>query len=166
MRVSAIGHEDAGIETARVQLRRLTNHNGIASYVTNMVGMHMRPNSLANAGSHVKKTRAMFDKSVNSGDLILLSSADVSVTSQAREADSLRAFLFDRLDDYRKRMREPMLTGRDLIDAGFAPGPDFTWMLERAKLFHFAGLSPENALKQLRREARTRMEKAGESSTV
>ncbi|MDR1262484.1 MAG: HD domain-containing protein [Oscillospiraceae bacterium] len=151
-RISAVGHEEAGVDRAREQLQRLTNQNALIEYVLNMVQMHMRPNRLAHSRSPIKKTRAMFDKSVNPNDLILLSKADVLITSQAAHADELESFLYERLDDYHKRMREPMLTGLDLIAAGFVPGPGFSEWMARARLFHFAGLSPENALRQLMNE--------------
>ncbi|MDR2658164.1 MAG: HD domain-containing protein [Oscillospiraceae bacterium] len=151
-RISAVGHEDVGVDRTREQLQRLTNQNALIEYVLNMVQMHMRPNRLAHSRSPFKKTRAMFDKSANPNDLILLSKADVLITSQAAHADELESFLYERLDDYRKRMREPMLTGLDLIAAGFAPGPEFSELMARARLFHFAGLSPENALRQLLNE--------------
>ncbi|GHU67588.1 multifunctional CCA protein [Clostridia bacterium] len=148
-RISAVGHEDVGTERAREQLHRLTNQNALIEYVLNMEQLHMRPNRLAHSRSPVKKTRAMFDKSTNPNDLILLSKADVLVTSQAANADELEAFLFERLTDYQKRLREPMLNGHDLIAAGFTPGPGFSDWMARARLFHFAGLTPENALRQL-----------------
>jgi tRNA nucleotidyltransferase (CCA-adding enzyme) len=155
-RISAVGHEDIGVDLARTQLKRLTNQNSLTDYVLNMVQMHMRPNRLAQSRSPVKKTRAMFDKSINPNDLILLSKADVLVTSQAASSNDLEQFLYERLDDYRKRMREPMLTGRDLIAAGFTPGPGFSELISRARLFHFAGLAPDKALKQLISENKPR----------
>ncbi|MDR1598720.1 MAG: HD domain-containing protein [Oscillospiraceae bacterium] len=157
-RISAVGHEDIGVELARTQLHRLTNQNALIDYVLNMVQMHMRPNRLAQSRSQLKKTRAMFDKSVNPNDLILLSKADVLVTSQAERADELEVFLYDRLDDYRKRMREPMLNGRDLIAAGFVPGPGFSEWIARARLFHMSGLTTDRVLRQLVSERRKRSE--------
>ena len=46
-------------------------------------------------------------------------------------------------------MRLPMLTGKDLIAAGFEAGPQMGEALRRARQLHFAGLSPDAVLAQL-----------------
>ena len=61
-------------------------------------------------------------------------------------------FLLERLDDYRRVMERPMVTGQDLIAAGLRPGPEFRRMLERARTLHFSGLEKQAALRQVLRE--------------
>ena len=95
----------------------------------------------------------MFDLSVCPEDLILLSRADASGKLDAPYDEGYERFLTERLEDYRQVMRRPMVTGRDLIDAGLKPGEAFSALLARARQLHFAGIGRENALKQLLAEA-------------
>ena len=45
-------------------------------------------------------------------------------------------------------MAKPFLKGRDLIEAGLAPGPYFSEVLDYAHKLRLAGIDKENALKQ------------------
>lgn len=152
-RITAYGHETLGLPMVERQLRRLTNNARLIRYVCNQVELHMRPNMLAANQSRKKKTRAMFDLSVCPEDLILLSRADASGKLDAPYDEGYEHFLTERLEDYRQVMRRPMVTGRDLIDAGLKPGEAFSALLARARQLHFAGIGRENALKQLLAEA-------------
>lgn len=152
-RVTAYGHETLGLPAAERQLRRWTNNARLIRYARNQIELHMRPNMLAANRSRKKKTRAMFDLSVCPEDLILLSRADASGKLDAPYDESYERFLRERLEDYREVMRRPMVTGSDLIAAGLRPGEAFSALLARARQLHFAGLSRENALKQLLAEA-------------
>ena len=42
-----------------------------------------------------------------------------------------------------------MVTGKDLIAAGIAPGIGFAEAIQRARHLHFSGLEKQNALKQV-----------------
>ena len=46
-------------------------------------------------------------------------------------------------------MKQPMVTGQDLIRAGYRPGEQFKDMLRFARQLHFSGLDREHALPQL-----------------
>ena len=148
-RITAYGHETLGVAIAERQLRRLTNNARLIRSVCSHVALHMRPNMLAAHRSRKRKTRAMFDLSACPEDLILLSRADASGKLDAPYDESLERFLFERLEDYRAVLREPMVTGADLIAAGLRPGPSFAVLLDRARQLRFAGLSHENALRQV-----------------
>ncbi len=153
-RITAYGHEVLGLPLCEAQLRRITNQQKLIDYVKNMAWLHMRPNMLAAARSKKKKTRMMFDLSVCPEDLILLSRADASGKLDAPYDEGVEAFLRERLEDYRRVMQRPMVTGQDLIDAGLRPGPDFKSRLARARALHFAGLEKPAALRQVLAEAR------------
>ena len=153
-KITAYGHEVLGLPDCERQLRRLTNQASVIKYVTNMARLHMRPNMLAGAKSKKKKTRQLFDLSVCPEDLILLARADASGKLDKPYDPENERFLRERLDDYRHVMTRPMVTGRDLIDAGLRPGPDFSRYLDRARQLHFAGLDRERALKQVLGEFR------------
>lgn len=153
-RITAYGHETRGLELCEAQLRRLTSQAKLIEYVKNMMWLHMRPNLLANAKSKKKKTRQLFDLSVCPGDLILLSRADASGKLDKPYDEGNEAFLRERLEDYRRVLQRPMVTGQDLIRAGLRPGPEFSKYLKRARLLHFSGLERDRALKQVLAEAR------------
>ena len=153
-RITAYGHEVQGLPLCEQQLRRLTNHTKLIEYARNMMWLHMRPNMMARAKSHKKKTRALFDESVCPEDLILLSRADASGKLDAPYDESYEAFLQERLTDYRQVMTRPMVTGKDLAAAGLAPGPDYSRWLARARQLHFGGQEKPAALRQVLKEAR------------
>lgn len=148
-RITAYGHEVLGLEMAERQLRRLTDNEKLIRYVLNMTRLHMRPNMLAGSNSKKKKTRQLFDESLSPNDLILLSRADATGMLGQPYDEGYETWLRERLKDYRACVSRPMVTGKDLIEAGFVPGADFTKLLKRARLLHFAGLEKKNALKQL-----------------
>ncbi len=144
---------------AETQMCRLTRHVRLIEYVKNMMWLHMRPNAMAMNRSRKKKTRQLFDMSVCPEDLILLSRADASGKLDKPYNVSNEAFLRERLDDYRRVMARPMVTGQDLINAGLQPGPDFSRWLDRARQLHFSGLEHRRALAQVLAEARQTLKK-------
>ena len=154
-KITSYGHEVAGLPLCESQLRRLTSHARLIEYAKNMMWLHMRPNVLAGCRSKKKKTRMMFDLSLCPEDLILLSRADASGKRDAPYDEGNEAFLWERLEDYRAVMARPMVTGKDLVAAGLAPGPDFARWLDRAKQLHFSGQDRQRALRQVLAEARS-----------
>ena len=155
-KITSYGHEVRGLPLCETQLRRLTNQAKLIEYVKNMMWLHMRPNVLAKCRSKKRKTRQMFDLSACPEDLILLSRADASGKGGEAYDEANEAFLRERLEDYRRVMERPMVTGKDLVAAGLKPGPAFSRWLDRARQLHFAGLDRERALKQVLAEARGR----------
>lgn len=148
-KITSYGHEVQGLEMAETQMRRLTNHARLIEYVKNQMWLHMRPNTMAHCRSKKKKTRQLFDMSVCPEDLILLSRADASGKLDEPYNEDNEIFLLERLDDYKKVMQRPMVTGQDLIAAGLKPGPEFSGWIERAKQLHFSGLDKKHALSQV-----------------
>lgn len=153
-KITAYGHEVKGLPICEIQLRRLTSQTKLIEYVKNMMWLHMRPNILAGAKSKKKKTRQLFDLSVCPEDLILLSRADASGKLDKPYNEQNEAFLRERLEDYRRVMQRPMVTGKDLIDAGLRPGPQFSEWLSRARMLHFSGIERDRALQQVVSEAK------------
>ncbi len=155
-KITSYGHEVKGLELCERQLRRLTRQTRLIEYAKNMMWLHMRPNVLAKCRSKKKKTRQMFDLSLCPEDLILLSQADAAGKLDAPRDEACEAFLRERLEDYRRVMALPMVTGRDLVAAGLEPGPRFKQWLDRARQLHFSGLDRERALRQVLAEAKGR----------
>ena len=148
-KITSYGHEVEGMPLCEAMLGRLTDDAGLIDYVKNMTWLHMRPNVMAGCRSKRKKTRQLFDLSLCPEDLILLSRADASGKEDAPYDKRLGAFLWERLEDYRRIMARPMVTEADLLAAGFTPGPGLAAALARARKLHLAGLERRRALAQL-----------------
>ena len=101
-KITAYGHEVAGLPLCRGMLERLTDDEALIAYAQNMMWLHMRPNVLAKCRSKKKKTRQLFDLSLCPEDLILLSRADASGKLDAPYDEAIEAFLRQRLEDYRR----------------------------------------------------------------
>ena len=151
-RIVSYFHPITGIELAERQLRRLTSNARTISYVKNMVELHMRPNMLAGADSKKKKSRAMFDMSLCPEDLMLISRADAEGKKDAPYDMNIWNWLEARLIDYRECVSRPMVTGRDLTDAGYRPGPEMGKLIRRARELHFSGIEKNRILSQLKKE--------------
>ena len=148
-RIHAYGHETEGIHIAETFLNRFVGSNAIKDYVLQMIPSHMKPNMVAYSRSKVKVTNKMFDGVPSPGDLVLFSMADRPVMAGDHEFQGDRDFLEERLKEYRDTMKEPYVMGRDLIEAGFAPGEDFSEILEYAHKLRLAGIRKPEALKQV-----------------
>lgn len=158
-RITAYGHEVLGLETCEAAMRRITNNTKLIAYVKNMSEMHMRPNKLYASDSKKKKTRQMFDLSLSPNDLILLSRADASGKLDEPYDENAEIWLRRRLQDYRECVARPMVTGKDLIEAGIAPGEAFRGLIARARMLHFSGLEKKRALETVLAEAKIMNEK-------
>ena len=155
-KIVSYGHELDGIPLCEALLRRLGCPAELIKYARNMTWLHMRPNVLANCRSKKKKTRQMFDLSLCPEDLILLSRADATGKRDEPYDDGNEAFLRERLEDYRRVMRQPMATEADLRAAGLAPGEELARGLDRARQLHLSGMGREAAVRQVAAEARGR----------
>ena len=147
-KIRALGHEKTGVELAKRFLRRISRETRLERYVLNMVALHMKPNMEAAARSSLKATMHMLDASVCPADLLLLAKADHFGKGDPGSYEETEAFLQDRLVRYRQRMALPFVQGRDLLEAGVQPGPDFTETLAYAHKLRLAGVPKENALAQ------------------
>ena len=156
----AYGHEEAGAALAERFLRRLTNETALIEYVSNLTALHMKPNVIVASGASIKTSNRMFDRAVDPEALICLSMADGQGTISHYPYVSCEENLEARLDAYRETMAQPHVMGRDLIDAGLEPGADFSDFLALAHKLRLAGISKDDALKQVLAEARKKRRKA------
>lgn len=149
-RIRAIGHDTEGVPLAEAFVQRLTNEVDMCKYVTNMVSLHMQTHNNFNNKAKHRSTNPMFDKSICPEDLILLTEADssgaaiwgVENPNQTYETTrNEREWLIERLEHYRELMKQPQLTGKDLIAMGAKPGPMFSTALEEAHRLHLSGTS-------------------------
>lgn len=144
----AYQHELLGLPVAEAFLRRITNESRCMEYVLNLAEFHMKPNTIAAAGSAVKVTARLFDQSVDPEGLICLALADDRGRITQSPAADHEAFLYERLAIFREIMSRPYVMGRDLIDAGLSPGRDFAEILAYAHKLRLAGIPKDSALKQ------------------
>ena len=133
---------------AEAFIKRLTSEGEVRRYVANMVAQHMRPNMIAEGNPKLKTTNHLFDDSVCPEDLLLLCKADR--IGQRKEAgyEPVEALLRSRLQAYRETMAKPGVTGKDLVELGFRPGPEFSEALKLAHKLQLAGVEKKEALCQ------------------
>ncbi|MBO4881085.1 MAG: tRNA nucleotidyltransferase, partial [Firmicutes bacterium] len=129
-------------------LERICCEGDVRAYVQNMVPLHMRPNVAAYARPSVRSTNHMFDEAASPLDLIWFGEADRPEFAGKDEFHGDTAFLMERLQIYKDTMAEPCVTGKDLIEAGLAPGETFSELLAFAHKLQLAGIEKESALKQ------------------
>ncbi len=148
----AYGHETEGVPLASRFITRITREQKLVSYVRNMVELHMRPNQLVANGSKAKSYMHLFDASVCPEDLLLLAKADHEGRVSANGLDVPEDYaatenrLRTMLAEYRRRMDQPYVTGKDLVEAGFAPGLAFGEALSHAHKLRLAGRPKEEQL--------------------
>lgn len=150
----AYGHETAGLPLTEQFLRRITNEKSLIDYVLNLTSLHMKPTTIAVSGASLKTSNHMFDDSIDPEGLICLSMADGQGTRSPYPYVSCEENLRARLEIYEQTMAQPYVMGRDLIEAGLAPGADFSEFLALAHKLRLAGIPKEEALKQVLAEAR------------
>lgn len=152
--IHAYAHEIEGLPVAEAFLRRLTSENKLIRYVLNLVELHMKPNTVAEAGSAVRVTTRMFDQAVDPEALVCIALADDLGRIANKPTGVHDAFLRERLAIFRELMARPYVMGRDLIQAGLKPGEEFTKLLAHAHKLRLAGVEKESALRDVLGQAR------------
>ncbi len=160
--IHAYGHERAGLAPAHALLHRLLGGSRRIPGVLELVEHHMRPNVAAKEQVSVKSTNRMFDRCGDPVALVYLALADARGKLPVEDTAAAQAFLFRRLEQYNSCMAQPRVMGRDLLEAGLAPGSDFSALIAYARKLHLAGVDKQNALKQTLSHARKERGKKGE----
>jgi tRNA nucleotidyltransferase (CCA-adding enzyme) len=124
---------------------------GLTRYMQNMIKKHMEPHRNLKDTSKPTVYCKMFDSSICPKDLILLAQCDKLGRAGTKEHDYdvSRQKLECYLEVYNERMKQPCVTGKDLIDAGFAPSSLFSEALRMAHNFQVSGTSKSSALPQV-----------------
>ena len=147
-------HEIVGKPIIEQFLTRLTSEKDLINYVLNLSELHMLPNMLAADKSSIKSTNKLFDRAVDPEGLIYLAIADDMGRKAAGGYISHEDFFMKRLAIYKEYMSRPYVRGQDLIDAGVSPSVRFTDYLSYAHKLRLAGVSKDNALRQVLAEVR------------
>lgn len=135
----SLGHEEAGVLPTLTFLERLTSHKALIEAVTVLVKEHLKPSLLYSAHLKQKVSDAAIRRlamRVNIESLIVLAKADCfgRTTPEA----ILREFpAGDWLGERAKALKVytqgpvPIVTGKDLMVLGIAPGPEMGRLLKK-----------------------------------
>lgn len=132
-RIRSRDHDKVGAELSQTVLRRLTNETGLIRYVSKLTEHHMRAHKLLEMKDY-KVKKMMLD--VDMHELLLLNTCDIS----GRELNATANKRLSEIDAKRQRIANfsvgafgeinPLFSGKDLIDKGFAPGKDLGTVLD------------------------------------
>ncbi len=142
-------HDVKGVSLTANAVKRLTNNKSALKYTTNMTELHMRPNGYAAQNSSQKAFNKLFFASVCPEDLLLLSKADHMGRGSFFDYQATEKRLKEALVTYNEMMKEPYITGKDLIDAGIKPDKNFSELLDYAMKLKLSGVPYNSALKQV-----------------
>jgi poly(A) polymerase len=162
-RIRFIGHDTIGAARAADIARRWRLSRRAGEVLWRLVGEHLRPMHLAQAGGVTRRARYRFYRALGAEarDLLLLALADAAAvrgepplavwtgTGGAIVRDLMRG-----ADEEAAAASAPLLRGEDVMRAfGLAPGPEVGRLLERAREAQALGLvsTREQALEHLRR---------------
>ena len=142
-KIHSYNHEVVGVEIAERLLERVCHEKKVKNYVLKNIPLHIE------SKSKIKKTNKLFDEAVEPKDLIYFSLCDKHIETSKKEELEKKEFLFERLRVYEETMKQPCITGKDLLELGFKSGVELGKMLELAHKLRLAGVSKEKALKQV-----------------
>lgn len=146
-------HEITGLPLIKDFLSRIYNNNELEKYVCNMTQNHMIPHQLIKDKSKDKSFYTLYDNCINPNDLILLNKCDdlgrgIEIIDIVKTEQN-QILLKEKLKEYRQLMKEPMITGKDLIDLGLKPSPLFKIILDKSHKLHLSGIKKDHILGQV-----------------
>ena len=125
-RIGAHGHDKVGAEITENVLRRLKFSNEQIEHVVTLVENHMKGH---HASEMKKSTLRRYIAQPHFNDLLRLTEADaLSSNKDTSEIDYIRSHI-EEFKDW-KELPPPLVTGRDLINLGLKPGPNFKTILD------------------------------------
>jgi len=132
-RLRAIGHEAAGVEPTKSFMYRLTSEHDFVESILPLVEYHLMPSQFYKNGAKSKAIRRLATK-VNIEELLLVAKADfLGRTSPEALSGVYEAgeWLLEKAKDLEVQNKplDNLLQGRDLIDLGLEPSPEFTIIL-------------------------------------
>ena len=115
-----------------------------------MVEHHMKLPQMFSHNSRYKKTNALLDKSICTGDLMLLSFCDIHNERLCDNGNTCSGFLSwcrERIRIYDYIMGQPQVTGNDLMLLGLYPSILFSKLLKEAHKLHLSGVRKDEVLR-------------------
>lgn len=150
-RLSAIGHEESGVKLTKQIVEQLTNETSMILYIQEMISKHMIPHQILNMRD-IKIRRIMATSNIE--ELLLFNICD---NTKGNNTDLTSAKEKAQFEEKVARVRGleqgapfkiiPIVTGKDLIEIGFTPGPQFSKLLNEALELQMQNKSKENILK-------------------
>ncbi|MDF2866420.1 MAG: cca [Clostridia bacterium] len=155
-KIISYNHENE-LHLTKKFLKNITNNNDLTYSVMLLVKNHMRPNILAKNNSSDKAIRKLIidtsSKIVNIQDALLLSKAD----RLGRNNDDLETYNID--DWWKEKLLTvnenktkivPLITGKDLIELGYAQGEELGKALKYAFDLQITGLYKEEIINKIK----------------
>jgi tRNA nucleotidyltransferase (CCA-adding enzyme) len=133
-RLRAIGHEAAGVEPTKRFMYRLSAEHDFIETVLPLVEYHLMPSQFYKNGAKSKAIRRLATK-VNIEELVIVAKADfLGRTSKEALSGKYEAgeWLLEKAKDLKVKNKalDNLLQGRDLIDLGLEPSPEFKIILD------------------------------------
>jgi tRNA nucleotidyltransferase (CCA-adding enzyme) len=142
-KISAIGHEKAGIAPTKEFLYRLTNEHDLIESILPLVRYHLAPSLYYRGGAKNSTIRKLSTK-VNIEELVTVARADfLGRTTKASlkgvyEAGDWLLRKAKELEVYNEPPK-PLIQGRDLIALGYTPSKKFKEILDKVYLAQIEG---------------------------
>ncbi|HFQ62220.1 MAG TPA: HD domain-containing protein [Epsilonproteobacteria bacterium] len=156
--IRSIGHEITGMELTKTLMYRLTDEHDLIESLLPLVEHHLKPSQFYRAKSGSKAIRKLATQ-VNIEELVLVAKADfLGRTTQEALARDYKAgtWLLEKASELsvKNRPLEKLLQGKDLIDLGLEPSPEFSKILDEVYVLQLEGeiASREKALSFIRKK--------------
>ncbi|MGM9535693.1 MAG: HD domain-containing protein, partial [Intestinibacter sp.] len=146
-KVTSYKHELESVKITEAFLDRLNKVN-LKKEVLNLVKLHMKPNQMYNIAKK-KSMMKLWDEAICPEDLILLARADSLGRDKIHDYDEIEKILRASLEDYKKLMKKPQITGKDLISLGLKPGEQFSEYIKFGHKLHLSGVPKEEVLRHV-----------------
>ena len=133
-RIRSIGHEIAGLEPTESLMLGLTNEHDFIQSLLPLVEHHLKPSQFYANKAKAPAIRRLATK-VNISDLVLLAKADFLGRATKESGEGVYhagSWLLEKSSELQVEQKalENLLQGRDLIDLGVEPSPQFRVILD------------------------------------
>jgi tRNA nucleotidyltransferase (CCA-adding enzyme) len=154
-KITAYGHDLKGEKLARIFLSKLKAANSLIEGVCRLVREHMHPVLLYKTREKVsdKAIRKLVNR-INVRELMLLAEADFKGRGRERDFAPVQEWLNERMSNLGLHPEQgitPLLQGRDLIEMGMEPGPNFRRILDKALELQMEGKNRQEILNWLKK---------------
>jgi len=141
--IRSIGHEHSGIALTQDLMYRLTDEHDFIESLLPLVEHHLKPSQFYRAKSKDKDIRKLSTK-VNIEELVVVAKADFlgRTTEEALTRDyKAGTWLLEKASHLKVKNKplEKLLQGRDLIDLGLEPSPEFSKIINEVYMLQLEG---------------------------
>jgi len=155
--IRSIGHEYAGVEPTRDMMYKLTDEHDFIEAILPLVEHHLKPSQFYSGKAKASAIRRLATK-VNIEELVVVAKADfLGRTTAESQAGIYHAgeWLLEKSNSLNVASRplDCILQGRDLIELGLKPSPQFKEILDAVYTEQLEGniASKENAIEFVKR---------------